>query len=178
MKIFKTKLSDCIVIEPDCYEDSRGFFYETFHLSRYQEVAGINYEFVQDNFSRSFRNVLRGLHYQKNKPQGKLVRVVKGEIFDVAVDLRKDSPSYGKWDYQILSENNKKQFWIPPGFAHGFYVQSDLADVEYKCTDYYDSDDEGSILWSDPVLNIAWPSDNPLISEKDSKADLLNSIQL
>lgn len=178
MKIFKTKLIDCIVIEPDCYEDSRGFFYETFHLSRYKEVAGINYEFVQDNFSRSYRNVLRGLHYQKNKPQGKLVRAVKGEIFDVAVDLRKDSPTYGKWDYQILSENNKKQFWIPPGFAHGFYVQSDLADVEYKCTDYYDSGDEGSILWSDPVLNIAWPSDNPLISEKDSKAALLNSIQL
>jgi len=178
LEIFKTKLNDCVVIKPDLYKDTRGFFYETFHSSRYDKDAGIKYEFVQDNFSRSSKNVLRGLHYQKNKPQGKLVRVVKGEIFDVAVDLRKNSSTFGKWDFQLLSEDNKKQFWIPPGFAHGFYVQSDIADVEYKCTDYYDSSDEGSILWSDPSLKISWPTKNPILSDKDLNAPLYSQLDL
>ena len=176
MKIFKTKLIDCIVIEPDCYEDSRGFFYETFHLSRYKEVAGINYEFVQDNFSRSYRNVLRGLHYQKNKPQGKLVRVLSGEVFDVAVDLREDSNTFGEHFSIILSGENKKQLWVPPGFAHGFMVISDEAHFEYKCTAYYDQSDERCIIWNDPDININWPQPMPILSKKDALGDNLANL--
>lgn len=176
MKIHKTKLKDCLVIEPSYFEDDRGFFFETFHSQRYQEIANIDFPFVQDNFSRSHKNVLRGLHYQINKPQGKIVRVVRGEVFDIAVDLRKDSPTFGQWESQILSENNKKQFWIPPGFAHGFLVISDIADLEYKCTDYYDSNDEGSIIWNDPSLLIKWPNKNPIISEKDSIASFFSEL--
>ena len=137
MRVIKTKIIDCVIIEPKVYDDDRGFFLETFQLSRYKDLAGISDLFVQDNHSRSSKNVLRGLHYQKTKPQGKLVRVVKGEVYDVAVDIRKDSPSYGQWEGVILSEENKKQLWVPPGFAHGFVVLSDIADFEYKCTDYY-----------------------------------------
>lgn len=171
-------MNDCIVIEPDCHEDKRGFFYESFHCQRYKQQAGIHNEFVQDNLSRSSKNVLRGLHYQKNRPQGKLVRVVRGEIFDVAVDLRLDSSTYGQWESQLLSESNKKQFWIPPGFAHGFVVMSDIADVEYKCTDYYDPSDEGLLIWNDPSIDINWPIQNPLISEKDLKAPLFSALKL
>ena len=143
MKIVKTNLLDCIIIEPKVFGDDRGFFLETFHISRYADMAGIDLSFVQDNHSRSSKGVLRGLHFQKTKPQGKLVRVVKGEVFDVAVDIRKDSNTFGKWESVILSENNKKQFWVPPGFAHGFMVLSDIADFEYKIiTDllYFPSD--------------------------------------
>lgn len=173
MNIIKTSLLDCIIIEPKVFGDDRGFFLETFHSTRYKKLAEINLPFVQDNHSRSSKGVLRGLHFQKTKPQGKLVRVVKGKVFDVAVDIRKESPTYGKWESVILSEENKKQFWVPPGFAHGFMVLSDIADFEYKCTDYYDPLDEGSILWSDADLDINWPLSNPILSEKDASADRL-----
>ena len=157
MKVIKTNLNDCVIIEPKVFGDERGFFLESFQDKRYSELAGIELPFVQDNHSRSSKNVLRGLHFQINKPQGKLVRVVRGEVYDVAVDLRKDSESYGKYFSIILSSENKKQFWVPPGFAHGFLVLSDYADFEYKVTDYYDPNDEGSIRWDDPELNIDWP---------------------
>tara|TARA_B100001057_G_C22580202_1_gene844752 strand:+ start:36 stop:566 length:531 start_codon:yes stop_codon:yes gene_type:complete len=176
MKVIKTILDGCIIIEPKVFKDDRGFFLETFQLSRYKNDIGINENFVQDNYSRSFKGVLRGLHFQKLKPQGKLVRVVKGEVFDVAVDIRKDSISYGKWVSVILSEDNKKQLWVPPGLAHGFVVLSDFADFEYKCTDYYDPSDEESILWNDPDLNIHWPINNPNLSDKDANAKKLIDI--
>ena len=170
MKVLQTKLNDCVIIEPQVFEDERGFFLETFNASRYYELAGIEHTFVQDNHSRSTKGILRGLHFQKTKPQGKLVRVVNGKVFDVAVDIRKESSTYGKWQSVILSETNKKQFWVPPGFAHGFLVLSDIADFEYKCTDYYDPSDEGNIIWDDPDFGINWPIDQPLLSNKDSNA--------
>ena len=176
MNIINTKLSDCIIIEPKVYGDDRGFFLETFQTERYA-TAGITLPFVQDNHSRSSKGVLRGLHFQKTKPQGKLVRVVRGKVYDVAVDIRLGSPTYGRWEAVVLSEDNKKQFWVPPGFAHGFVVISDSADFEYKCTDYYDPSDEGSLLWSDPDLNIPWPIDNPILSEKDAQAPLLANLK-
>lgn len=179
MKVINTKLQGCVIIEPKVFQDERGFFLETFQSNRYQEQAGINLPFVQDNYSRSCKGALRGLHFQKNKPQGKLVRVVRGTVFDVAVDIRPGSNTYGQWEGVILSEENKLQFWVPPGFAHGFLVLSDIADFEYKCTDYYDSSDEGSLIWNDPDINITWPdADNVLLSPKDAKApffkDLVN----
>ena len=170
MEIKKTRLKDCLIIEPKIFEDQRGFFYETYHLDKYKNIASIDYKFVQDNLSSSKKNVLRGLHFQKKKPQGKIVRVIKGEVFDVAVDLRVDSDTFGKWESHLLSEINKKQYWIPPGFAHGFLVISEEALVEYKCTDFYDPNDEGSIIWNDPSLNIDWPLSNPIVSIKDSEA--------
>ncbi|MDB3966149.1 dTDP-4-dehydrorhamnose 3,5-epimerase [Porticoccaceae bacterium] len=176
MNIIKTKLSDCIIIEPKVYGDDRGFFLQTFQAERYATV-GITLPFVQDNHSRSSKGVLRGLHFQKTKPQGKLVRVVRGEVYDVAVDIRLGSPTYGRWEAVVLSEDNKKQFWVPPGFAHGFMVISDFADFEYKCTDYYDPTDEGSLLWNDPDLNIPWPIKSPLLSEKDALAPLLANLK-
>ena len=171
MRVIKTKIKDCVIIEPKVFGDERGFFLETFQLSRYKDLAGISDSFVQDNHSRSSKNVLRGLHYQKTKPQGKLVRVVRGEVYDVAVDIRQDSPSYGQWEGVILSAENKKQLWVPPGFAHGFVVLSDIADFEYKCTDYYDPTDEGSLLWNDPDLDISWPVADPILSNKDAIAE-------
>jgi dTDP-4-dehydrorhamnose 3,5-epimerase len=170
MNIIKTKLKDCVIIEPKVYGDERGFFLETFQAKRYTELAGINLSFVQDNHSRSSKGVLRGLHFQKTKPQGKLVRVVRGEVYDVAVDIRINSKTFGQWEGVVLSEKNKIQFWIPPGFAHGFLVLSDTADFEYKCTDYYDPSDEGSLLWNDSDLNISWPCKDPKLSEKDANA--------
>ena len=170
MKITKTKLNDCFIIEPKIFGDERGFFLETFQAKRYKEQLGIDLEFVQDNYSRSSKNVLRGLHFQKTKPQGKLVRVVKGEVYDVAVDLRKESTSFGQWEAVVLNEENKKQLWVPPGFAHGFLVISEVADFEYKCTDYYDPSDEGSIIWNDADLNIDWPVEAPVLSAKDISA--------
>ncbi|CAI1994006.1 dTDP-4-dehydrorhamnose 3,5-epimerase [Serratia entomophila] len=133
-------------------------------------------DFVQDNHSRSSRGVLRGLHFQKVNPQGKLVRVVRGEVFDVAVDIRPGSPTYGAWEGVILSEENKTQFWVPPGLAHGFVVLSDLADFEYKCTDYYNPAQEGCLLWNDPQVGIEWPIDNPLLSEKDKVGKLFREL--
>ena len=177
MNVIKTKLDGCVIIEPKVFGDERGFFLETFQADRYASEAGITLPFVQDNHSRSSKNVLRGLHFQKTKPQGKLVRVVRGHVYDVAVDTRKGSPTYGQWEGLILSEENKTQLWVPPGFAHGFVVLSDTADFEYKCTDYYDPSDEGSILWNDSDLNIPWPIDNPILSNKDARADRLADLK-
>ena len=178
MKISHSKLKGCVIIEPRVFGDDRGFFLETFQAVRYKQEAGIDLPFVQDNHSRSARGVLRGLHFQKTKPQGKLVRVVRGEVYDVAVDIRKGSATFGQWEGVILSEDNKKQFWVPPGFAHGFVVVSTTADLEYKCTDYYDPSDEGSILWSDPDLDIPWPIANPVLSAKDESAKRLVDLRL
>jgi dTDP-4-dehydrorhamnose 3,5-epimerase len=178
MKISHSKLKGCVIIEPRVFGDERGFFLETFQAVRYEQEAGIDLPFVQDNHSRSAKGVLRGLHFQKTKPQGKLVRVVRGEVYDVAVDIRKGSATFGEWEGVILSEENKKQFWVPPGFAHGFVVLSDTADFEYKCTDYYDPSDEGSILWSDPDLDIPWPIANPVLSAKDESAKRLVDLRL
>lgn len=178
MKVVNTKLEGCVIITPDVFGDERGFFLETFQEARYADLAGINIPFVQDNHSRSSKFVLRGLHFQKTKPQGKLVRVVKGEVYDVALDIRKGSPTFGNWEAVILSDKNKKQFWIPPGFAHGFLVLSDSADFEYKCTDYYDPFDEGTILWNDSSLNITWPTNKPILSDKDAKALKLDELDL
>ena len=178
MKISHSKLKGCVIIEPRVFGDDRGFFLETFQAARYKQEAGIDLPFVQDNHSRSARDVLRGLHFQKTKQQGKLVRVVRGEVYDVAVDIRKGSATFGEWEGVILSEDNKKQFWVPPGFAHGFVVLSDTADFEYKCTDYYDPSDEGCILWSDPDLDIPWPIANPVLSTKDESAKRLVDLRL
>jgi dTDP-4-dehydrorhamnose 3,5-epimerase len=178
MNVIKTRLSDCVIIEPEVFGDERGFFLETFQTKRYEDLAGITLPFVQDNHSRSSKGVLRGLHFQKNKPQGKLVRVVRGKVYDVAVDLRKASPTFGMWESVILSEENKTQFWIPPGFAHGFMVLSETADFEYKCTDYYDPQDEYSLLWNDSALSIPWPSKYPRLSDKDAGACKLSDLKL
>jgi dTDP-4-dehydrorhamnose 3,5-epimerase len=177
MNVVKTKLHDCVIIEPQVFGDERGFFLESFQAERYAQLAGITLPFVQDNHSRSSKAVLRGLHYQKIKPQGKLVRVVRGEVYDVAVDIRKGSQTFGQWESVILSEENKTQFWIPPGFAHGFLVLSDMADFEYKCTDYYDPSDEGSVLWNDPDLDIPWSLADPILSNKDAGADRLINLK-
>lgn len=179
MKVIATKLKDCVIIEPKVFGDARGFFLESFQADRYREMAGINQVFVQDNHSRSAQGVLRGLHFQKTKPQGKLVRVVRGEVFDVAVDIRPDSPSFGLWDGIILSEHNHRQLWVPPGFAHGFLVLSESADFEYKCTDYYDPADEGSVCWNDPTLAIQWPqSGEKILSSKDAAAPMFSDLKL
>lgn len=171
MKVVQTHLSGCVMIEPQVFGDHRGFFLETFQARRYAELAGIEQPFVQDNHSRSRRGVLRGLHFQMNKPQGKLVRVASGEVFDVAVDLRDNSPTFGGWFGAVLSDENKRQLWVPPGFAHGFVVMSETADFEYKCTDYYDSSDEGAIRWNDEEIGIEWPDVGPVqLSQKDSEA--------
>lgn len=171
MKVIETGLKDCVIIEPKVYGDQRGFFLETFQAERYAQLANIELPFVQDNHSRSGKGVLRGLHFQIRHPQGKLVRVVKGEVYDVAVDLRRDSSTFGQWYGVLLSEDNKRQLWVPPGFAHGFLVLSDLADFEYKCTAYYDPVDEGAIRWDDPDLAIDWPVDFDLhLSDKDAAA--------
>ena len=177
MNVIKTKLKDCVIIEPKVFGDERGFFLETFQADRYANLAGINLSFVQDNHSRSSKGVLRGLHFQKTKPQGKLVRVVRGEVYDVAVDIRQDSSTYGQWEAVILSEENKTQFWVPPGFAHGFVVLSETADFEYKCTDDYDPSDELRMFWNAPDLNIPWPIDNPKLSEKDVNAPKLADLK-
>lgn len=178
MKIIQTKLKDCVIIEPKVHGDERGFFLEVFQASRYAQLAKITLPFVQDNYSRSSKGVLRGLHFQKTKPQGKLVRVVRGLVYDVAVDIRQGSCTFGQWEGVVLSEENKKQLWVPPGFAHGFLVLSDTADLEYKCTDYYDSSDEGCICWNDPVLSIPWAVENPLLSYKDRHAPSLAELSL
>lgn len=177
MKVTSTQLQDCRIIEPDVYGDERGFFLETFQQNRYKDMAGIDEIFVQDNYSRSSKGVLRGLHFQRKRPQGKLVRVVKGSVFDVSVDIRPLSSTFGKWISVELTEDNKKQIWIPPGFAHGFLVLSDFADFEYKCTSFYDPSDEGIIHWQDNDLAIDWPKDFDIkISEKDSSAPTFKSI--
>lgn len=176
MNVIQTKLGGALIIEPKIFGDDRGFFYETYQSQRYK-AAGIELDFVQDNRSRSSKGVLRGLHFQKNKPQGKLVTVTQGKVFDVAVDLRKDSPTFGQHASVLLTGDNRVQFYIPPGFAHGFCVLSDTADFQYKCTDYYDPTDEGGLLWNDPELAIAWPLTNPTLSAKDSVQPTLDQIR-
>jgi len=166
MKIISTPLDGLLIIEPLVFEDERGYFLETHHYQRFQ-AAGIACSFVQDNLSFSKKNILRGLHFQKTNPQTKLVQAVSGEIFDVGVDLRPGSATFGKWSGAIISERNKRQLLIPEGFAHGFCVLSQSAHVAYKCSDYYNPDDEGGILWSDPDIAIDWPSKNPILSAKD-----------
>ena len=151
---------------------------ELFQDLKYSDYLNFKYNFVQDNYSHSSRGVLRGLHFQKTKPQGKLIQVIQGEVFDIAVDLIKDYPSFEKWHSEILNHKNKKQFWIPPGFAHGFITISETADFIYKCTDYYDPNDEGCIAWNDPNLAIPWPIKNPILSSKDQAAPFLQEIEL
>ena len=176
MEVIQTEIPDVKIVKPKVYGDERGFFLETFEQKRYQEMLGISLNFVQDNHSQSQKNVLRGLHFQKENPQGKLVRVVRGEVFDVAVDIRKDSSTYGKWVGVILSEDNKSQLWIPPGLAHGFLVMSDIADFEYKCTNYYDPNSERCLLWNDPTININWPITTPILSDKDRLGKTLQEL--
>ena len=169
MEVVSTRIPDVKLIKPKVFGDERGFFMETWNARVFAE-AGINATFVQDNHSRSVRHTLRGLHYQIQQPQGKLVRVTRGEVFDVAVDLRKSSPTFGQWVGEVLSEENQHQLWVPPGFAHGFYVMSEVADFQYKCTDFYAAKYERSVHWADKLLMIDWPIDagsEPLVSEKD-----------
>ena len=175
MKILKTSLKGVLIIKPCIFKDSRGCFMETYHKKRYNE-AGINHVFVQDNFSHSIQGTLRGLHYQLQHPQAKLVQVIKGEIYDVVVDIRCGSSTFGQWVGFNISDKNKNQILIPEGFAHGFCVISETADVVYKCTDFYSPDDESGIIYSDSVLNINWPVKYPLLSVKDSQYSCLNNI--
>ena len=169
MKATPTRIPDVLVIEPKVFGDDRGFFFESFNRRAFHEATGLNVDFVQDNHSKSARNVLRGLHYQLAQPQGKLMRVTQGEVFDVAVDIRKVSPTYGQWVGEILSAENKKQLWIPAGLAHGFVVLSETAEFLYKTTDYYAPLHERCIAWNDPDLAIAWPIEGPpLLSAKDA----------
>lgn len=169
MQVINTAIPDLKIIEPKVFGDERGFFFESFNLKTFRQTAQIHDEFVQDNHSRSPRHVLRGLHYQMRQPQGKLVRVVSGEVYDVAVDIRKNSPTFGKWVGVILSAANKRMFWVPKGFAHGFLVLSEYADFLYKTSDFYDPTSERSILWNDPDLAIDWPLQGatPILSTKD-----------
>lgn len=176
MNVIKTKIKDLLIIEPKVFGDERGFFYETFQAERYK-AAGINDNFVQDNRSRSSQGVLRGLHFQKTKPQGKLVTVTDGEVFDVAVDLRLGSDTFGQHEAITLTGENKLQFYVPPGFAHGFCVLSETADFQYKCTDYYDPCDESGLLWNDRELDIKWPLEKPLLSEKDKLQPAFHEIK-
>lgn len=177
MNIVETSLAGVVIIEPKVFGDERGFFLETFQQQRYRDMAGIELDFVQDNHSRSTRGVLRGLHFQKTKPQGKLVRVVAGEVYDVAVDINPASATYGQYEAVILSAENKRQFWVPPGYAHGFVVLSDTADFEYKCTDFYDPADEGGVIWNDPDIAIDWPIADVSLSAKDRDLPLLADLQ-
>ncbi len=175
MKITETKIPAVKLIEPKVFGDERGFFMETWNEQAFRD-AGINATFVQDNHSRSVKNTLRGLHYQIKQPQGKLVRVTRGEVFDVAVDLRTNSPTFGQWVGEYLSEENNRMLWVPPGFAHGFLVTSETADFQYKCTDLYAPEYERSIRWNDPTLNVDWGVANPenlLLSGKDKEAQSL-----
>ena len=170
MRLTPTELPDVMVIEPAVFEDPRGFFMETWHAEKFR-AAGLDRAFVQDNHSGSVRNALRGLHYQLCRPQGKLVRVVAGEIFDVAVDLRRSSPTFGRWTGMILSAANRLQLWVPEGFAHGYYVTSEWAEVIYKCTDVYVPEEERTLRWDDPNVGIEWPlgAEPPVVSAKDAK---------
>lgn len=176
MQVTPTDITDVKIIEPTVYEDERGLFLETFSQQRYQQQLSITHDFVQDNFSRSKKQVLRGLHFQIDRPQGKLVQVLAGEVYDVAVDVRRHSATFGQWVGVYLSADNNKQLWIPPGFAHGFVVLSNFAHFHYKCTDYYDPQSEQCLLWNDPAINIAWPIDTPILSAKDQQGRLLRDI--
>lgn len=175
MKFIETSLPGCVVIEPQVFGDTRGFFYESYNEAKYRE-AGIDRRFVQSNVSRSARGVLRGLHYQWPHPQGKLVSVLEGEVYDVAVDIRRGSPTFGQSAGVMLTAENHRHFWIPEGFAHGFCVVSEHATFAYQCTDLYDAKADGSIRWDDPAVGIDWPVSEPLLSDKDRKAPLLAEV--
>ena len=183
MKVIETKIPGLLIIEPRVFGDERGFFFESYNEIAFNEATGLSPRFVQDNHSKSVKGVLRGLHYQlPPKAQGKLVRVVQGEVFDVAVDIRKDSPKFGQWVGEVLSAENKKQLWIPPGFAHGFLTLSDTAEFLYKTTDTWSPEHERCILWNDPTLDIAWPLDqlkglSPILAAKDAAGQLLESAE-
>ena len=177
MNIIPTSLEGLLIIEPDVFGDTRGYFLETYHQRRYQS-AGLDATFIQDNLSFSKKGTLRGLHFQITQPQAKLVQAITGKIFDVAVDIRPESPTYGKWSSAMLSEDNKRQLFIPGGFAHGFCVLSESAHVSYKCSDYYNPADEGGILWSDPALGIDWPVKDPTLSDKDQQYPCLKDLRL
>jgi dTDP-4-dehydrorhamnose 3,5-epimerase len=179
MNVIPTEIPDVPILEPKVFGDDRGFFLESFNAKNFAETTGINCEFVQDNHSRSLKNVLRGLHYQIKQPQGKLVRVVVGEVFDVAVDLRQSSSTFGKWVGCRLSAENKRQLWIPPGFAHGFVVLSDAAEFLYKTTEYYAPQYDRTLLWNDPALGIDWQiTDEPLLSAKDKEGKFLQDAEV
>jgi dTDP-4-dehydrorhamnose 3,5-epimerase len=175
MKFIDTSLPGCVIIEPQVFGDARGFFYEGFNEAKFRE-AGIDRKFVQSNVSRSARGVLRGLHYQWPHPQGKLVSVLEGEVYDIALDIRRGSPTFGQWAGVILTAENHRHFWIPEGFAHGFCVLSEFATFAYQCTDLYDAKADGGIRWNDDAIGIDWPMSAPLLSEKDSKARLLADV--
>jgi len=179
MKIIYTEIPDVLIIEPRVFGDDRGFFFESYSERKWRDLTGLETRFVQDNHSLSLRGVLRGLHYQIRQTQGKLVRVVSGEIFDVAADIRRSSHTYGKWVAVRLSAENKRQLWVPEGFAHGFFVLSESAEVLYKATDYYAPEYERSIIWNDPDLAINWPlKGEPVVSPKDSKGLLLKDAEV
>ncbi|MDA8163378.1 MAG: dTDP-4-dehydrorhamnose 3,5-epimerase [Desulfobacteraceae bacterium] len=179
MKVIMTEIAEVVIIEPRVFEDDRGFFYESYNKKKFLELTGIDQEFVQDNHSRSCKNVLRGLHYQIRQTQGKLIRVISGEVFDVAVDIRKSSPTFGKWVSVHLSSDNRRILWVPPGFAHGFLVLSDVVEFLYKTTDYYAPQFERTIIWNDPDLAIDWPTaDKPVLSPKDLSGSLFRSAEV
>jgi len=175
MKFIGTPLPGCAVIEPQVFGDPRGYFYESYNEAKYRE-AGIDRKFVQSNVSRSARGVLRGLHYQWPHPQGKLVSVLEGEVYDVAVDIRRGSPTFGHWAGVMLTAENHRHFWIPEGFAHGFCVLSEFATFSYQCTDLYDAKADGGVRWNDPAIGIDWPVSEPLLSDKDGKTPLLADV--
>lgn len=178
MEVTKTAIDGVLLLAPKVFGDSRGFFFESFNARVFAEATGLQLDFVQDNHSRSARHVLRGMHFQVNRPQGKLVRVVRGEVFDVAVDIRRDSPTYGRWVGERLSETNQRQLWVPPGLAHGFLVLSESADFLYKTTDYYDPVSERCLAWNDPGVGIDWPLEGqaPALSGKDQAGLALESL--
>ncbi|MEO0970186.1 MAG: dTDP-4-dehydrorhamnose 3,5-epimerase [Cyanobacteria bacterium J06639_18] len=179
MKVIQTEIPDVLIIEPQIFGDERGFFFESYNEKTFFEKTGISTHFVQDNHSRSAKNVLRGLHYQIHQPQGKLIRVIEGAVFDVAVDLRKSSQTFAQWVGIYLSAENKQQLWIPPGFAHGFVVLSNYAECLYKTTEFYAPQHERSILWNDPVLGIDWQIETmPILSKKDKAAKLLQDAEV
>jgi len=175
MKFLKTEISDVIIVKPELIEDHRGFFMESYHIEKFT-IGGIKCEFVQDNHAKSVLNTLRGIHFQVNFPQAKLLRCLKGKVFDVAVDIRKDSSTYGKWVGEILSDENKHQLFIPVGFAHGYYVMSETAEIAYKCSEVYHPEDELGLRWNDPDIAIEWPALNPILSNKDAILPFLADI--
>ncbi|NEP46459.1 MAG: dTDP-4-dehydrorhamnose 3,5-epimerase [Okeania sp. SIO2H7] len=180
MNVIQTEIPEVLLIEPKVFGDDRGFFFESFNQKNFAEKTGVNLDFVQDNHSRSVKGVLRGLHYQIQQAQGKLLRTVVGEIFDVAVDIRKNSPNFGKWVGYMLTAENKRQLWVPPGFAHGFLVVSEIAEVLYKTTDYYAPQYERSIIWNDPEIGIEWPIEGitPILSKKDEAGTTLKAAEI
>ena len=172
MEFIQTEIPDIILVKPNVIEDHRGFFMESYHIKKFN-IGGINCTFVQDNHAKSVQNTLRGLHFQVQYPQAKLLRCLKGKVFDVAVDIRQDSPYFGKWVGEELSEENRYQLYIPEGFAHGYYVMSETAEIAYKCSEIYHPQDEQGIRWNDPEIAINWPGDNPILSEKDKALPMM-----